>query len=276
MHAPHAPHAPLANDRPDAIVVSGGGAKAVSAMGALHAFRKAGRLSNVKLAAGTSAGAIVAASVALKREPAEMLRRFMATTYSPDLDLANLAANFGVDTGAHVTKWIDIVLGEPRTFQGVLDSTGVELVVCATNLSKREAVYFGPSTHPHMDVGTALRMTCAIPLYFAAVRFEGDVYVDGGIVDNFCYDHVARRPDVRHPLGIAYRTNDPKPVDSLDQYIVALVQCATVQQKVGADANVLEIDCAGAGVMSFRKRSDVRALYRAGAVQARDWIKKRA
>ncbi len=266
-----------APDRPDALVIAGGGAKGISALGAIHAFRKAGRLENVKLVAGTSAGAIVAASVALKREPIELMKQFAAESYSPDLDLRNFASSFGIDSGSHVSRWIDIVLGEPRTFQSILDTTGVELVVCATNLSKRQAAYFGPNSHPTMDVATAIRMSCAIPLYFSAVKYEDDVYVDGGIVDNFCYEYIARRKDVSHPLGLTYRTSDQEtPITSLEQYIVALVQCATVQQHVRDDANVLQIDCGSTGVFAFKKTQALRSLFRTGAVQARDWIKKRA
>ena len=264
-----------AKDRPDALVISGGGAKAMSALGAVHAFRRAGRLSNVKLAAGTSAGAVVAASVALKREPVELLNTFLKESFAPDLDLANFAANFGVDTGSHVAKWIDVVLGEPRTFKGILDDTGIELVVCVTNLSKRRAVYLGPATHPDMDVGTALRMSCAIPLYFAAVKYEGDVYVDGGLVDNFPYDYVAKR--ARNPLGVCFRSDDQSaPVSSLDAFIAALVQCATSVQLRAANANVFEIDCGGSNVFSFKKRRDLRRLFKTGVVQTAEWLKKTA
>lgn len=268
---------PMPRDLPDALVIAGGGAKGFAALGAVHALRSAGRLKDVRVVAGTSAGAIVAAAVALDRAPVDLIKGLAKEEYAPDLNIRDFKKTFGIDTGAQVSRWIDVVLGEPLTFRKIHETTGRDLVVCATNLNERKPTYFARATHPDMDVATAIRMSCAIPLYFAAVKHDGAVYVDGGITDNFCYEHVARMGTVLNPLGIAYTYADMAgPVDTPEQYFLALVHCATVQQHVREDANVLYVECGDVGIFAFKQVSELKRLFKQGVMQTRGWMKKTA
>lgn len=257
---------------PDALVISGGGVKGIAALGAVHAI--APRLKDVKLVAGTSSGAIVAAAVALERKPLELLKAMVEGPYVPRLSLENIANGFGLDSGAHISQWIDMVLETPTTFGDILERTGIELIVCATNLTTRQPVYFGPRTHPSMDVGTAIRMSCAVPLFFTAVRYEGDVFVDGGICDNFPLEMISRR--AKRPVGIIYKdTSQGKAIDTLDQYLNSLISCIVRYQKVEYGTNVLEIDCGNLGSAPlFTRPKKMKSLFKSGYKQAKEWVKK--
>lgn len=54
------------------------------------------------------------------------------------------------------------------------------LRVCALHAGTARRIVFGSSRAPRVDVGTACAASCAIPGYFAPVRIEGQLYVDGG------------------------------------------------------------------------------------------------
>lgn len=55
-----------------------------------------------------------------------------------------------------------------------------QLRVCALRARDARRVVFGTEGAPTTDVGTAVAASCAIPGYFAPVRIDGDLYVDGG------------------------------------------------------------------------------------------------
>jgi NTE family protein len=56
-----------------------------------------------------------------------------------------------------------------------------DLRICAVRARDAARVVFGTPGAPPTDVGTAVAASCAIPAYFAPVRLEGELYVDGGV-----------------------------------------------------------------------------------------------
>ena len=262
--------------------------KGVAALGAVVALKKAGALSAVRTVVGTSAGALIAAALATDRARMSLVDDLAATAYEPDIDLAHVRTGFGLDSGRHLETWIRKVLGDgARTFRDVLNAYGMRLVVCATNVSRRRAVYFGPDTDPDMDVALALRMSCSVPLYFSAVRHEGQLYVDGGVSDNFPLEWAARQCADKRVMGIAFATRVSAPARSLEAYVSALVECSTRQQypcdvhdprnALFHPSRCLMLHTGAAAAFDFGMPPDrLRALYAAGARQARSWTKKNA
>lgn len=264
-------------DKPDALVIAGGGAKAFSALGAVHVLKKAGSLDKLKAVAGTSAGAIVAASVALKRKPMDMCKEFVREVYKPSFDIKNFSKTFGIDSGEHLDKWINIVLDGQHTFESIQKATGIDLIVCTTDLNERKAKYFDPQTTPHADVATVIKMSCTIPLYFNAVMYEDHVFVDGALCDNFPYEYVAAKEGIENPLGLVYLYDTQTgPVENLEQYISAMIHCATEKQYIRDRANVLAIDCGNAKIFDFKQPKVIKRLFKTGVLQTYDWIKKNA
>lgn len=260
----------------DALVVSGGGLKGVAALGAVHALRRAGALENVKTMVGASAGALVCAAMAVGRDPCAVVEDLGPAAFRPDLDVKLLTTSFGIDSGSGIFEFADKVLGGRHTFGSIQRATGIRLVVCATNLSERRPEYFGPDTHPDMDVALALRMSCSVPLYFAAVRLGDAVYVDGVLTDNFPCDWALANGS-RGVIGIRFKPRN-SPIRSLDGYLGALSECATRQGPRASTAavRVVELDPPmPVSIVTFNAtRKETRALFRSGYDRACDFIKK--
>jgi len=262
---------------PDARIIAGGGAKSMSGLGAIHILKRSGQLKNLKVIAGTSAGSIVAAGIALNRDPVNMCKAFIDEVYTPSFDFSNFASTFGLDTGIHLSKWIDIVLGnKDYTFKSILEETGMFLVICTTNLTTCCPVYFNPTDTPDMDVRTAIRMSCSIPVYFSAIKYDGQVFVDGALTDAFPYDYVKNLPNVKKPLGIRYISNEhdlPVEINSIDKFFQKLIVTAT-KDKFSKDSNVLEIDVKNITVLDFKNPKSLKKAFGFGVNQTRDFIKK--
>lgn len=259
------------------LVLSGGGMKGVASLGAAVALKRAGMLKGVRTMVGTSAGALVAAALATDRASLGVLSDLVDSSYKPDIDFGNLMSTFGLDSGRHLDHWISVLMGGKRyTFEEVRRQHGVDLVVCATNLSERRPQYFGPDSTPNMDVSLALRMSCAIPLYFAAVSHEGKLFVDGAVSDNFPMAWAAQTYGLDGVLGIAFKPRRSNPNTNLEDYVGALVECSTRRHyDPSLHRRVLQLDTGARSAFEFgMKKRDMKKLYVGGAKQAREWIKK--
>ena len=262
--------------RIETLVVSGGGMKGVASLGAVTALKRAGALKHVRTVVGTSAGALVAAALATDRACMKLLDGLADSAYKPDIDLGNLLATFGLDSGRHLDDWIRVLLGDRTyTFREIQQVHGVRLIVCATNVTDRRPEYFSPETSPDMDVALALRMSCTIPLYFSAVRHGGKVYVDGAVSDNFPLAWAGQEFGHERVLGIAFKPRQSEPGTSLESYVGALLECSTRRHYDDKDGRVLLLDTGARSAFEFSmKKRDMKKLYTAGARQARDWLKK--
>lgn len=259
-------------------MISGGGVKGLAALGAVHALEKTGMLRHVRMFAGTSVGSLVCAGLAIGKSPKQILRSVASRPYEPDYDFAGLYTSFGLDSGKNLLAWIRDILGRDYTFSEILQEHDKRLVVCASNITKSRAEYFSPETHPDMDVATAIRMSCSVPLYFASARYGGDVFADGCLVDNFPVDWVLREGRARRVLGVRLVAKTPRIV-SLDSYITALVAC-TLRERDDPPrrrATILDVDAGEVGTLSLDlSPEDRKALFKAGINQARLFVKKNA
>ena len=263
----------------DAVVLSGGGMKGIATLGALTEFQKAGWLHGVRRFAGTSVGAVLATMLALDADMNAMFENHVLNfTYDSSYDIAGLDKTFGLDTGEGLQKWIDGLLGEAKTitFQEVFQHHGSTLLICASNLNTKKAVIFGPETHPQMRVAEALRMSCGIPLYFAATTYKGELYVDGALTNNFPVEAASANGHHR-VLGIRL-LGKPKASNThwtLERFIGALVECAVIRPlPEDVEAVILDLD-AGSGTqpMNFRLPPEkTRQVFLAGKTQATTFI----
>ena len=261
----------------DSLVIAGGGAKSMAGLGAIHILRKNGHLNGLKTVAGTSAGAIVATGVALNRNCVEMCKAFSRELYVPSIDIGNFSNAFGIDSGAHLYRWIDIVLGDrSHTFKSIYEETGMTLIICVTNLSTLSAKYFSPTETPDFDVKTAIRMSCSLPIFFSAVRHEGEVYVDGALTDAFPIDYVASLNTTKHTLGIRYDSQEysaNKDINSIDKFFTSLIAIST-RDKYSPDSNVLSIDVGKITVLDFKNPKVLKKAFKLGATNMTEILKK--
>jgi NTE family protein len=120
------------------------------------------------------------------------------------LDVAScsqrLLKNFGWYSSAYFYNWLkdviaDFAKGNPdATFYDFRRLGYRDLYVVVSNMTKHRAEVMSFKTTPDVAVGDAIRMSMSIPLYFEALHFDGktfgkgDLYVDGGLFNNYPVD----------------------------------------------------------------------------------------
>lgn len=253
--------------------------RGLAMVGALFELSRAGWLHGIRHFAGTSVGAIIAAGLAIGVQPRTIWSKVLAFTYTPAIDLTQLDSSFGLDSGAGLDEWIALVLGsQPLTLRDVLERHGSTLLICATNLSTRNVTVFGPKTHPDMSVALALRMSCSVPLYFSAVKHDGDLYVDGALTDNFPIA-AAAATNAKKVLGIRVQSTRKTAGHewTFDQFVGAVVECS-LARPIPPSAVVVDIDAGSkTNPLNFAmKRPERQKLFDIGAAHARLFVKKQS
>ncbi len=164
------------------LALSGGGVRGVAHIGVLKILEQEGV--PVDYLAGTSMGSVIAAGYAaglgvdfMEQEALHMgsLRRLLPLT-----DLSPLRR--GLFEGQKVHEYLVSHLGD-RTF----DDLRVPLTLVAVDLNTGRAVYLNEGR-----VVDAVRASGALPGIFTPVERDGQLLVDGGLLDNLPVDAVRR------------------------------------------------------------------------------------
>ncbi len=220
------------------LVFEGGGVKGIAYGGALEVLEQQGILPKIDHVAGTSAGAITAVLVALRYSPDEVKSLLYNLDFSRFEDgrwggLLRLLRRYGYYQGDYYLGLMQCLVsaktGSPHATFADLKRLGMrDLHVFTTDLNRRVARELSLEKSPEFEVALAARMSGSFPLFFAAVRRGGDVYVDGGVLRNYPIDAFDKDQTNPATLGFVLKnTSLPpsgKPVDSLVQYSDALIE----------------------------------------------------
>lgn len=185
------------------LVFEGGGVKGIAYVGAMEVLKSKGILKNIKRVGGTSAGAINALLVGLNFSPAETKKilgklnfnNFLDDDWGVVRDANRLINEFGWYKGDYFRDWIsDLIKKKTKssnaTFNDVYKQKQAggfrDMYFIGANLSTGYAEVFSYEHTPRMCLADAVRISMSLPLFFAAKRSpRGDVYVDGGLLDNY-------------------------------------------------------------------------------------------
>lgn len=151
------------------LALSGGGARGIIHIGVLKALEENG-LKPCCLA-GTSIGAIVGALYCSGVKPEKMLELISGKSF---LRMFSIRPSF---SGLLKMDYLEKILKEyvPQTFEELK----IPFYVCAANLSKHEIEVFHEG-----DVYTPVIASSSIPVLFEPVELNGNLYIDGGTIEN--------------------------------------------------------------------------------------------
>jgi len=177
------------------IILSGGGTKGLCTLGALQYLYDSKRIApDIRRLVGTSIGAIIAYFIAIGYTPIEIVVYLCSHNVLESLSLnewQSIVTGKGIYDYSILLEWYRKMTLEKMdhlpTFQEVKDLFGKELYVCTYNFTKREKVTLSAATHPDMVCLDGLRMSSNLPFIFGECFYQDDEYIDGGIVENFCF-----------------------------------------------------------------------------------------
>ena len=181
------------------LVFEGGGVKGIAYVGAMQELENRQILQSIERIGGTSAGAINAVLFGLRYSSSEIKSILMNQDFSIFLDDSwgfvrntyRLITKFGWYEGDFFRNWIGSVIKEKTgnteaTFSDLRRLGFRDMYFVGTNLSTSLYEVFSFEHTPLMSIADAVRISMSIPLFFAAPKnVRGDIYSDGGILDNY-------------------------------------------------------------------------------------------
>jgi len=162
-----------------ALVLGGGGAKALAHAGAWKALQERGaQITNI---IGTSFGAVIGAALAAGSDVDVLLRTAQSLTAKDFASLHLVTLLKGIFAAS-----LFEARGLKRTIARLVPSTQfndlkIPLTVTATDLDSGELVLFGAGARHVVPLHDALYASCALPLYFPPAVIDGRRLVDGGL-----------------------------------------------------------------------------------------------
>lgn len=148
-----------------------GGSRGFAHLGAIKALEERGIKPNVF--SGTSAGSIVAALLAAQKKTPDEIMEIMKDKKISDASKITLPVH-GFATLDKFGMELDEIL-RGKDFADLKH----ELYICASNLNTGKAEYINSG-----NGAKAVQASSSIPILFSPVEINGQLYVDGGLLDN--------------------------------------------------------------------------------------------
>lgn len=213
------------------VVVAGGAAHIKELAGAMMGFQEK---REVLGCAGTSAGALVAASTAFAISKDTVERTLLSVLQDNALlDFSPLAwFKYGICSWEVMKDVIEDVWGSDAR----LGDANIPLAVIVSDLETRKPRTFSSWETPHVRLAETLAASSAIPFLVAAqtIPSAGTItgnskrlFCDGGIADNFALDTFADKEEPTVGLCLYGQVDStPKPIKSLTDYIASVASLA--------------------------------------------------
>lgn len=183
------------------LVLEGGGVKGIAYCGVLQVLSQKDILKNIKNFAGSSAGAIFAALIAIGYTYDELIVMVNKTDFNSFIehgifpfnkieDIMHAFTELGCDSGSTFEKFMEKYIEEKTgnatyTFKQLYNDRNINLVITGTDINREMTLYFNYKSHPNMPIKEAVRISMSIPILFKPVKHFNDLCVDGGMLDNY-------------------------------------------------------------------------------------------
>jgi len=179
----------LASGTATGIAMSGGGGRAFAQIGAVRALAEAGI--DIDVLTGTSMGSVIAGSLAYVEDP-EALTEYLVEGFSHANIIDYTLPVVSLTSGNGLTAAIEHTCGPI-----LIEELAVPFSCLSTNLTTATLV-----EHRSGRVADALRASVSLPGVFPPVCIDGQLLVDGGVMENLPVGPLVRDPAVQTIVAI--------------------------------------------------------------------------
>lgn len=255
----------------DALVLSGGGEKALVELGVLHYYFESGAYdpTMIKEYSGASIGSVLCLLLICGYTPMDIFQKVYNFENFLDVTDTNSVWKVVKDMGvlpisffsSKVTALIQEKLGEIPTLEKLRELTGKTLYISAVSVTNMKEIKISPDTHPTMSCIEAIEESCNLPLIFQRFKYGNEYMVDGGLLNNFPWNYISSKCE--RILGIVVTGSDfTLPDDTFMGYFYRLVvmpvnqltelRCRIAPPKV----DIVKLKCEGVAVFRFVMDND--------------------
>lgn len=228
------------------IALSGGGARGIAHIGVLQALEEMGV--KISVISGTSAGSIVASLYAYGLTPYQILGEVkqlsLLKSLRPAWSWTGLLTMDGLKTL--------LIKNIP---DNKFEALKIPLTVAATEIRKGEVNYFSSG-----ELASAVIASCSIPAVFNPSTINGNLYVDGGLLDNLPARCIRNQCDflIGSHCNEISREFDPKNLKKvIERSLLIAVYANTQQSKSLCDISISPPDMDRFTVFEIEKAQEI-------------------
>jgi len=207
------------------LILSGGGMKAISIIGALKYFEEENILKDFKTFIGSSAGAVLAYLITIgytSNELTEVISKIDPSCLIKN-DIENFFTNYGVFNICDIVELIESMAKQKKTtlkitFKEHFKKFKKNLKIIGTNLTKTKTECFSYKITPYMNIYKALEITMAVPYIFCPINYNNNLYCDGGVSCNVPFKYSKNK---NKSLVIIYNIQETIECDNIFSYFYA-------------------------------------------------------
>lgn len=158
-----------------------------------------------------------------------------------DMRLKNLLSKYGLATGKKILSWLSGILikkgySKDITFLQLYNISGIHYEIIATNLNKYNYKIFDYINTPDVKIIKAIRMSIGIPFLFTVEKYQGNIYVDGGLINN--YPIKLFDDNLDNVLGIKLTSKGELKdhsinleINDINSYVYNVIKCLLIQKE---------------------------------------------
>ena len=228
----------------DTIIISGGGCKGISYVGALIALYEKNKndINNIKILAGSSIGGIITFALCAGYTLYEIKKWFLEIEFSRlcpvlyDTSCSNkilpfISTSYSLGNDDEIKKILIKIFTDKNfnyndlTFEDLYNKTNKLLVLTGSNLTLQKCDYFSYRKTPDMKIYDALLITTRIPFIFPYIKYNNCFYVDGHLFDPFPIKGCGKinKNNVLGIISINYR-NKPLIINDIKDFTLSMLE----------------------------------------------------
>lgn len=200
-------------------------------------------LIDIKSICSVSAGSLISLMYLIGYTYIDMLTIVLSKNFVDlkDIKIIDFLSKYGLDTGDKIISWLKELMlnknvNENITMIELYNKTNVKLQIMATNLNRYKLKNFNHEDTPDVKVLDAIRMSISIPLVFVPKEYQGEIYVDGCLMNNYPIEMFDN--NLENVLGFKVITNGEMEIDivnhnisDIQSYIHNIFNCYIVQNE---------------------------------------------
>lgn len=226
------------------LVFEGGGVLGTAYQGAFEVLELHGINKNIQRVCGTSAGTIASTMIALGYSAAECKKILLDAPFSTFTDggflgIFRIFFSYGWYRGKKLKNFYEKLVkdktgSKDSTFRELKERGFLELRLVATNVSNDTSIIFSHATTPDTCVAEAMRISSSVPFFFQSQKFNGDVFIDGGVLRNYAIDEFDDICQPNQTLGffLLDPKQKPKPINGIFTFAQRFFEAMKNQQYV--------------------------------------------
>ncbi len=217
------------------LVVSGGGLKGLSALGAITCLINNEIIEFPEIFAGSSVGSIICFLMNIgysSKDIYDILEQIDFTKLIKYIEPENLLTDpcFGLSSPEPILEVIYSFMKKKNikkniSFKELFEKTQSKLIITGTCINDVSINYFSIDTYPNMPILKAIRISISIPFIFRPYLFDNKLWVDGSCMNNFPIELFSDRLD--DVIGI-YMDDYYEFIDSISEvqdYFYRIFKC---------------------------------------------------